>query len=262
MKPSPEPQPKYPIGTRVSIINENHRNGEVGYLVKIKKVTVLNTFTRYIYYIKFKDGTVSSFFEASIKEEPNTFHMKKNDFMAYTEKKIKSIGSISMPFTEADIQTHVNYNESAAAPSIRTVTRKDVTSKHFTNWFFKLDNWVGTNPNEFPLHFIIHNGTISVYGCFNNDKLDGIIRVDEQSDHCELSFFSVNKALQHQGIGQYLFQYILKRFSDKTLILYVYKDNSPAIHIYKKYGFNIVGVNYNMGYRPESPHYIMQRDAC
>jgi ribosomal protein S18 acetylase RimI-like enzyme len=43
--------------------------------------------------------------------------------------------------------------------------------------------------------------------------------------------------------------------------LYVYKDNDPAIHIYKKYGFKIIGVEYDIGYYPDEMAYKMQRDV-
>ena len=171
---------------------------------------------------------------------------------------VKNIGSISTVFTEV-----VGYfNESAELSKIKEVTRKDVTSKHFTDWFFKMDDWwTGTSPKQFPYSMITHNDRFDVYGYFNDGRLDGIIRVDEHNDNYELSFFFVNGALQHQGIGQYLFKYILNKFDDKKLILYVYKDNSPAIHIYKKYGFKVIGVGYDKGYKPKAPHYIMQRDC-
>jgi ribosomal protein S18 acetylase RimI-like enzyme len=107
---------------------------------------------------------------------------------------------------------------------------------------------------------IIHSDEISVYGYFNDDKLDGIIRVDEFDDCYELSFFFVNKDCQRQGIGQYLLRWIIKRFKDKKLSLSVYTDNSPAIHIYKKYGFKTIRTAYGVGYRPKAPYYIMQRD--
>jgi ribosomal protein S18 acetylase RimI-like enzyme len=254
-----KPEPKYPVGTRVRIVNENYRNGEVGYVDKIKASTVLNEFTGHTYYIQFKGGAVASFFEANIKEEPHTALLKKQGSAEYTET-IRNIGAISTVFTESE--TCEFYKESADLSSIRAVTRKDVTSKHFTDWFFKMDDFAGISPNQFPFSLITHGVKYQkAYGYFNGGKLDGIIRVGEHIDHYELSFFFVNKSLQQQGIGQCLFQYVLKRFTDKKLILYVYKDNNPAIHIYKKYGFNVAGVDYGKGYKPKSAHYIMQRDV-
>lgn len=106
---------------------------------------------------------------------------------------------------------------------------------------------------------IIHSDEIYVYGYFQDHKLNGIIRVDDYDDRYELSFFFVNTAFQ-KGVGQYLFQSILRRFKDKKLILYVYKDNIRAIRIYEKYGFKVVDTAYGLGYTPDKPHYVMQKD--
>jgi|GEM_PF-2784010 len=254
-------EPKHPVGTRVKIINERHRNGEVGHVEEITSRTVLNDSKGYIYYIRFKDGLISSFFEANIKEVPYTAFFVKEMLAEYKEKKVRNIGAISTVFAETEITACDIFKESFDLSAIREVTEEDVTDKYFADWFFKMDDWVGITPETFPFSMIVHNDEFFVYGYFNGDKLDGIIRVDEYSDNCELSFFFVNKSLQNKGIGQYLFRYVLKRFSDKKLILSVYKDNVPAIHIYKKYGFKIMCVGYGMGYKPESPHYIMQKDV-
>jgi len=215
---------------------------------------------RYTYHVQFKEGTVSSFYEDRIIEEPYTGHLKTKAPAPYTVERVKSIGAVSTGFAEVPITTRDFFNESAESTKIRNVTHKDVTSKHFINWFFSLEDWVGNNPSRFPFDMIIHNDEFSVYGYYNGDKLDGIIRVDKYDDYCEISFFCVNQSLQHQGVGQFLFQFALNRFGDKKLILDVYTDNAPAIHIYKKYGFRVTGIGYGKGYNPESPHYIMQRE--
>ena len=179
------------------------------------------------------------------------------DGRVLTEQMAKSIGAISTVFTEApDI-----YNESALLSSIKEVRTKDVKSKHFIDWFFSLEDWVGHDSESFPFSMLTHGGEGFVYGYYNDDKLDSIIRIDNDGDSYFISFFCVNQALQGQGIGQHLFQYILNRFRDKELILNVYKDNTPAIHIYEKYGFKIKGVGFNIGAEPEKSHYVMQRDV-
>jgi len=184
--------------------------------------------------------------------------VQSTDGRVLTEQMAKSIGAISTVFTEApDI-----YNESVGLSSIKEVRTKDVKSKHFINWFFSLDDWVGHDSDGFPFSMIIHGVEGFVYGYYNDDKLDSIIRIDDDNDSYFISFFCVNKSLQGQGIGQHLFQYILNRFRDKELFLKVYKDNTPAIHIYEKYGFKIKGVGFDIGAEPEKSHYIMQRDIA
>ena len=241
-------EPKYPIGTRVRIINEEFRNGEIGYVVEIKERKALNDHIGYTYYVRFRDGSVPSFYEKNITID--------SGLIKYTTEAIKSRGAVSSAFTKAGYLAEA-YSES----KIKAVTLGDVTSKHFVDWFFKMDDWAEITPEEFPFDMITRSDEISVYGYFNGYKLDGIIRVDEEDDSYELSFFFVNKTYQNRGIGQHLFQFILKRFNDKKQILHVYTDNALAIHIYKKYGFQIVGTEYDLVYRPTSPHYVMQRDA-
>ena len=168
---------------------------------------------------------------------------------------VKNISTISTTFTEVTI-----FNEATELSKIKEVTRKDVKSKHFIDWFFKLENWIDSTPKTFPYSMITHSANGYVYGYFNDDKLDGIIRVDECSDRCDISFFCINKSSQQQGIGQYLFKYILNKFRDKILILYVYTDNSPAIHIYEKYGFKKMEVVDGAGYYPDKSAYMMKKD--
>jgi ribosomal protein S18 acetylase RimI-like enzyme len=164
---------------------------------------------------------------------------------------IKSRGAVLTAFTEADYLT-----ESLKLSAIKTVSHRDVTSDHFVDWFFALEDWVSEPPEHFPYHLITHGDEVNVYGYFNGNQLDSIICVEESDDDYYLSFFCVNKDRQYQGIGQFLFQFVLNRFKDKTLTLTVRKDNAPAIHIYKKYGFTPVWISYE---DPASPCYVMQK---
>jgi ribosomal protein S18 acetylase RimI-like enzyme len=177
------------------------------------------------------------------------------------QEKIMSIGSVSAAFTEIGAWTEKFINESAEFSSIKKVTRKDVTGKHFVNWFFKMDDFANITPEEFPLYMITHNDEYAVYGYFNNSMLDGIIRVDEEDDAYFISFFFVNAECQNQGIGQYLFRSVLNCYKDKKLILHVYTNNNRAIHIYQKHGFKIVGKEHGRGYLPHLLSYVMQKDA-
>ena len=113
-------------------------------------------------------------------------------------EKVSKIGSISTAFTEVPDRL---FKENFEPSAIRAVTRKDVTGKHFIDWFFALENWVDESPQEFPFAEITHSNGRNVYGYFNGDDLDGLIRVDEDDDEHELSFFCVNPAFQHRGLG-------------------------------------------------------------
>ena len=254
-------KPKYPVGTRVRVINEKHRNGETGYVDKVKKIAFFSELLKYTYHVQFKDGAVSSFYEGNIKEEPYICHLKAKKSTVYTVEMVKDVGAVSTGFIEAGDVSHDFLKEATMLGTIREVAYEDVTNKHFINWFFALDDWVGNNPDKFPFYEIVHNDGFHVYGYFNGDKLNGIIRVDDYGDRYNISFFSVNKSLQHQGIGQRLFQAILSRFNDKAIILGVYTDNACAIHIYKKYGFRIMGSGPRNSWRPTAQSYEMRREV-
>ena len=173
---------------------------------------------------------------------------------SYVES-IRKIGAVSTGFIETETLV-----ESFKSSIIKEVTSEDVTDKYFTDWFFKIRDMVDVDPEQFPFDMITHGGDIAVYGYFSDNKLDGIIRVDGYDDNYELSFFFVNTERQQQGVGQFLFQYVLNKYRDKKLALHVYIHNAPAIHIYKKYGFDIVETGYGMGYQPWLPHYVMPRN--
>ena len=181
--------------------------------------------------------------------------------MEYTAEKVKSISALSTAFTDADTMINVYYMESVVSSFIREVTYKDVTSKHFIGWFFSLRDWVGTDPKKFPFDMLVHDDEKSVYGYFNGDDLDGIIRVDVEGSHCELSFFSVNKSLHNRGIGQLLFRHTLSRFKNMKMKLSVYTNKHSAIHIYRKYGFKIAGSGYDKGFNPGLLHFVMAREV-
>ena len=244
------------VGARVRVVNNGHRHGSIGYIVRAEEWKILDDFLGYRYYVRFADDFITSYAEASVIEAPfNTDWVKK---MSFTFEGFKARGSILTVFTESSFLA-----ESTDLNAIRGVQIKDVTSKYFVDWFFKLDDWVDTPPDRFPYEILTQNYDIGVfvYGYFNKDKLDGLIRIEEYDDFYEISFFCVKKDLQDRGIGQYLFDNVLRRFRDKKLLLYVYQDNDLAIHIYKKHGFKIIGNGDGKGYYPSKPHYIMERDA-
>ena len=242
--------PNFTVGTRVQITDEYHRTGEVGYVEK-----VCHHQNGISYLVKFRDGQVSSFFESSVVERPYTGHLKK------TLQDYVNIGAIISGFVEAEFYGAEILREATGSYSIRPVTQEDVASKHFRDWFFKIADMVDEDPKQFPFEIITHCEYFHVYGYFHGDNLDAIIKVVEDDDDYELTWFFVNGAVQGRGIGQRLFQFVLNKYVDKKLTLSVYKDNDPAIHIYKKYGFKIVGIGIGNCYKPDAPFYIMQRDS-
>ena len=252
---------KFDVKVPVRIIRGYHE-GRTGFIIceNWDKKTDSST-----YDVKLENDETHTFFAFQLHQErefPNKEYLTE---MTKREKDYKNIGAISTVFTEADIHFDEILMESVKSGTIKTVTHKDVTSKHFVDWFIKImkiDYFADIDPKEYPFSMITHNDEMDVYvfGYFNDNRLDAIIKIEDCVDCYELSFFFVNKDCQCQGIGQYLFRFILNKFRDKKLILRVYTDNNPAIHIYKKYGFRIVKAGYGEGYRPEALHYIMQKD--
>ena len=245
----------FSIGTRVKVVNEKHRNGEIGYVGRVKPNQMKGNSRADVYYVKFEDGKVSSFFESNLRVAPCTAHLMK------TIDGYRSIAAISNVFIEAGVTAEETINGPIGPFEIKEVTHGDVTSKHFVDWFFMLENWTDATPDTFPYSEITHGDDFCVYGYFKCNDLDGIIRVDDNGDNYKILFFCVNEACQHQGIGQYLLQFVLEKFRNKKITLDVYMDNIPAVHIYRKYGFKTVGVGFGKGISPESSHYIMQRDV-
>ena len=57
----------------------------------------------------------------------------------------------------------------------------------------------------------------------------------------ELWCFGIYGQHRGQGYGQKMLREAIELAGDKTLMLYVHKDNEIAIHVYEKAGFKIVG---------------------
>jgi ribosomal protein S18 acetylase RimI-like enzyme len=125
---------------------------------------------------------------------------------------------------------------------IYALNRKDVTSPYFVKWLFQTDEFSGDDPEKFNFDILIHNPNDGnfVYGYYTNN-LDGIIRVQyrKDEDYYAISMLFVNSKIQGSGIGQKLLKFAIDKFGDKKLKLNVFTFNKRAIHIYKKYGFQI-----------------------
>ena len=104
--------PRFTIGTRVQIKDQYHRTGEIGYVKKVRHHQDCIS-----YFVKFKDGQVSSFSESCIMEKPYTGHLKKTlqDYM--------NIGAIISGFVEAESYGVEILREATDSYSIRPVTQ-------------------------------------------------------------------------------------------------------------------------------------------
>jgi hypothetical protein len=135
---------KFPLGTRVQITGGHHRTGEIGYVEKIG----LRYHKGQNYFVKFKDGQISTFFESGIEEKSYIARFKK------TPKYYMGLGSISTAFYEAGAEEILK--EAAETSAIREVAHNDVTGKHFIDWFFKMPDFADISPKDFPFPMIVH----------------------------------------------------------------------------------------------------------
>lgn len=135
------------------------------------------------------------------------------------------------------------YEENIDNGVIRPLMRDDVTNPYFVNWLFRSYEFSDNDPEEFDYDMLVNNDAMGnyVYGYFVNDKLEGIIKVKHRKpeDYYAVSMMFVNDQNESKGIGQSLMKYVINKYGDKEMRLNVFAYNSRAMHIYKKYGFDI-----------------------
>ena len=129
---------------------------------------------------------------------------------------------------------------------IRELNREDVTNPYFVRWFFKQKDLQDMEPEQFNFDILIHDGNTNFsYGCFIDNKLEGIIRIIKHNKYFELSMLYVDSDVFNHGIGQYLLDHTLNKFKNEKIRLKVFEWNKKARYIYEKYGFKIISEYIN-----------------
>jgi len=129
---------------------------------------------------------------------------------------------------------------------VRELNREDVTNPYFVRWFFKQKDFQDMEPEQFNFDILIHDGNINFsYGCFIDNKLEGIIRLIKHDGYFELSILYVDSDVFNHGIGQYLLEHTLNKFKNEKIRLNVFEWNKKARYIYEKYGFKIISEYIN-----------------
>ena len=121
---------------------------------------------------------------------------------------------------------------------IRLTSSEDIHSDYFLNWILALDEWSDTTKKTFPFDRYENGHKENViFGYYDGNKLNGIIRMVEHDDYYELNALYVNEKVHNKGIGSKLIRTILKYYGHKDIEVDVFADNSRVIHLYDKFGF-------------------------
>lgn len=161
------------------------------------------------------------------------------------EENFKSIEKYIFENTGIDLHCPTTiYEEDTDNDVIRPLMRDDVINPYFINWLFKSYEFSDDDPEKFDYDILVNNDDTGnyVHGYFVNDKLEGIIKVKyrKPEDYYAISMLFVNDKNESKGIGQSLIKYAINKYGDKEMRLNVFEFNSKAMHIYKKYGFDVV----------------------
>lgn len=160
------------------------------------------------------------------------------------EENFKSIERYILENTGIDLHCPTTiYEEDIDNGVIRPLMRDDVTNPYFVNWLFRSYEFCDDDPEKFDYDMLVNDDAIGnyVYGYFVNDKLEGIIKVKyrKPEDYYAISMLFVNDQNESKGIGQALMKYVINKYGDKEMRLNVFEFNSRAMHMYKKYGFDV-----------------------
>ncbi len=93
-----------------------------------------------------------------------------------------------------------------------------------------------------------------------NDKIVGFAGIKVILDEADIMNIVIKKNYRNQGIGTLLLEnliFLAKNLNLKSLSLEVSEKNSPAIHLYQKFGFESLGVRKN--YYQDKNGYIMTK---
>ena len=97
---------------------------------------------------------------------------------------------------------------------------------------------------------------------FSNDTLCGYISATVVLDEMQIANVAVSKSYRRLGLASMLIEGVLSICQDNKLsilTLEVRKSNTPAIELYKKFGFSIEGSRRNYYTNPVEDAYIMNK---
>lgn len=192
-------------------------------------------------------GVFSGDIKAHLERHYKELGIYEDSTMAVSERiehNFKNIERVIYEHTGIDLHCPTTvYEEDIDNGVIRPLMRDDVTNPYFVDWLFRSYEFSDDDPEKFDYDMLINNDAMGnyVHGYFVNDKLEGIIKVKHRKpeDYYTISMLFVNDQNESKGIGQSLMKYVISKYGDKEMRLNVFEYNSKAMHIYKKYGFDV-----------------------
>ena len=83
------------------------------------------------------------------------------------------------------------------------------------------------------------NNGVRMYGCHDNNKLIGVIGIQEVKDVILIRHAYTLTSYQNKGTGSAMLEYLLKKNQNPRLLVGTWKNAEWAIRFYKKFGFII-----------------------
>ena len=78
---------------------------------------------------------------------------------------------------------------------------------------------------------------VRMYGYHQNDKLIGVIGIQEVKDVILIRHAYTLSSYQNRGVGSALIKYLLNKNQDSRILVGTWKDATWAIKFYQKFGF-------------------------
>lgn len=114
--------------------------------------------------------------------------------------------------------------------------------------------------NLFKLEYIIDSKDEDVYGYYDNGELLGFVHVLKTFECLEIINVVVDIKDRKKGIATKLINYLIECYDDiEYILLEVNENNSNAINLYNKLGFNVINVRKK--YYGNDDALIMRREV-
>jgi GNAT superfamily N-acetyltransferase len=85
------------------------------------------------------------------------------------------------------------------------------------------------------------NNGVRMYGCHDNNKLIGVIGIQEVKDVILIRHAYTLTSYQNKGTGSAMLEYLLKKNQNSRLLVGAWKNAEWAIRFYEKFDFILHG---------------------